>query len=821
MKVMSSSSSFRVAMLGMAVLAFLPPLPAQTNFATLVPDGAWTGFNDPRALFHHGVLYVGHVRSDGRTALAAFDPAKGVGTNLWTSSLAEFDDHNNPGLLVKQDGRLLAIHARHGTDQFFCYRLSISTNPASPLDWGPEQRIPATGAELTYANPFQLAAEAGQIYNFCRDLNLNPTVLTSTDGGSSWSSPAQFIKTGPGRIRPYVKYCSNYTNRIDFLYTDGHPRERDVNNSLYHAYYQAGALHRTDGSLLKSFSNLPLLHGAGERGTVIYQYSKAATADPNDHLPTGRAWCWEIAYQTNGWPVCVFTVQRDQVMGTNWFNDRIYYYYARWTGTNWQKRFIAQAGRPLYESERDYAGGICLDPQDPNILYLSSNAAEPFNLGSTTNVQLRANERYEISRGVTTDGGLSFKWTHVTMDSAQDNLRPYVPRWYGSAPAVIWLRGTYRNYTSYDCSIVGLFSQPVPNPLVALATDAAGASALPPLHEYLEYPSRVNPELRLFASFECAAPTGILLVKMHGWHGQVKTAHRDNVPDPAAREYFVIEPEMRGRGDATGNPDCNGWELQDVIDAVEFAKTHYHERISSPQIVLLWGGSGGGGNVYALLGKFPDYFSAAIVEAGMSDYALWHLLDRTGEFRDELEGVAGKDPRGLKSWIGGTPETNAEAYRSRGGLTTVGNLLTPTLIFHGADDVRVPALHARLWAGAAQGQGRGALVTYHELAGVGHDLYAEESKEQQAFHSRTIEAFLRTHREPPVLPPKGSFIVAGYLKTARFEVALDSIDHVAQLEYNLPAKRFILRTATTKKATLRVRKDPGGAWEQSEVECNR
>jgi len=359
------------------------------------------------------------------------------------------------------------------------------------------------------------------------------------------------------------------------------------------------------------------------------------------------------------------------------------------------------------------------------------------------------------------------------------------------------------------------------NPFAALAVDATNSSAPVRLREYHEYPSSSDPALKLFARFECATPTGILLVKMHGWHGGVKKPTSDNIPNPTERGYFVVEPEMRGRGDATGNPDCSGWELQDVIDAVEFARTNYHDRIESPQIVLLWGGSGGGGNAFALLGKFPDYFSAANVESGMSDYALWYQFDGKGEFRDEMEGVNGKDPRGRNPWIGGNPETNPEAYRSRGGLTTVGNLLTPTLVFHGSDDVRVPALHARLWAGAAQGLGRGALVTYHELAGVGDNRlhYANETKEQLTFRNRTDAAFLKGHRVPPVLPASGKFVVAGYLKTSRFEVVLDSIDHIAFLEYDLAANQFALKSETAKKATLRVRKEPGSAWQQSEIEC--
>src|SRR6266567_6769052 len=331
------------------------PADAQTNFAVLTSDGAWTWYNDPRALFYNGNFYFGYVRNaDGRSVLSAFNPTNGAKTDLFTSSRTEIDDHDVSGLLVKQDGTMLAVYARHGTDQFFAYRLSTSTNPATAAEWGAEQTIAATGAGLTYANPYQLTAESGRVYDFSRDLNFNPTVFTSSDGGSTWSSPQLLIKTGTGSIRPYVKYCSDYAQRIDFLYTDGHPR--DVANSLYHLYYQGGWFYQTDGTPVTNYANLPILHDSGQRGSVIYQYSSAPSSDPDDHIPTGRAWCWETTYQTNGWPVCVFTVQVDYVTGTNWYDDRIYYYYARWTGTNWQKRFIAQAGRPLFDPETDYAG---------------------------------------------------------------------------------------------------------------------------------------------------------------------------------------------------------------------------------------------------------------------------------------------------------------------------------------------------------------------------------------------------------------------------------------------------------------------------------
>ena len=452
---------------------FLQPTLAQTNFAVLVSDGAWTWYNDPRALFHNGILYFGYVRNgDGRSVLSALNPQTGARTEVWTSALVQRDDHCNAGLLVKQDNTMLALYSRHNTDQYFCYRLSTSTNPVTPADWAAEHTSASTGAGVTYANPYQLSAESGRIYNFMRDLNYNPTVVTSANGGSTWSAPQLLIQTGTGGTRPYVKYASDYAQRLEFLYTDGHPRNQA--NSLYHLYYQGGNFYKTDGTFLKSYANLPILHDSGERGSVIYQYSDVSPADPNDHIPTGRAWCWEISYQADGKPVCVFTVQRDQVTGPNWYDDRIYYYYARWTGTAWQKRFIAHAGRPLFEAEDDYAGGICVDPGNPNVVYISSNAQNPFNLSDTTNVPLRANERYELYRGVTADGGLSFTWTAVTTNSAVDNLRPYIPRRQTGTSALIWFRGIYTTYSDYDCEVVGLFPNPVPSPpTVSIISPAA------------------------------------------------------------------------------------------------------------------------------------------------------------------------------------------------------------------------------------------------------------------------------------------------------------------------------------------------------------
>ncbi|MEO0795253.1 MAG: BNR-4 repeat-containing protein [Verrucomicrobiota bacterium] len=438
-----------------------PSLPA--GAVEIAPDGVWTWFNDERTIWHEGFLYAGYVRADGHVGLSRYDPQTGVTSHvqLSNSRARQVDDHNNCSITVLPDNRLLVVYAKHNSSWEFYSRTSKVTSPSTLSDWN-EQKVKSLTASNTYANTYRLSAESDKIYNFHRSINFNPTITVSTDNGESWGTPTHFIDTGNnGSVRPYPRYCSNGDDRIDLIYSDGHPRR--VNNSIYHLYYKNGSFRQTDGTLIKSYANLPIDHDAGERGSVVYPFTTASWGPndgPDDWIPSGRAWTWDIHYGNDGNPICAFQVQSNNVTGNSWKDDRIYYYYARWTGTEWQRRFIAQAGRPIYSAERDYGGGMTIDPEDPRIVYISSNALDPFDLSTTTNVPLNANERYEIYRGFTADGGLTFEWTSITENSAKDNLRPVVPQNHGRTKNIVWFYGDYTTYINYDTQIISLIEEP-------------------------------------------------------------------------------------------------------------------------------------------------------------------------------------------------------------------------------------------------------------------------------------------------------------------------------------------------------------------------
>ena len=491
-----------IQIIGISILLLLPSISnAQKlpkNVFEIAPDGCWTWFNDERAIFHKGYLYCGYVMSNGKYGISRFNPSNSTSIHsvISTTKSEQKDDHNNPSLTVLPDNRLLIMYAKHGIEPKFYSRVSKNTTPATVEDWSEERTVDVEG-KYCYNNTFRLTSEKvntdnHRIYGYHREINWDPTLMYSDDNGESWSKSFHFIDAGGKRQRPYVKYWSNGKDRIDILYTDGHPDDIEK-CSIYHLYYESGKekgtgrFNKSNGEVLKTLPDIisgdPIDHDGDqlgatgiERGTLVYKGSEKAwnsnnPEGPNDWLPGGRAWTLDISSRPDGRTICAFQVQRKDVLNEftdvqSFRNDRIYYYYAIWSGNEWQKRCIAQAGRPLYgeshpsinRAQRNYAGGMAIDPDDPNIVYISSNAANPFDLNydakGFTNTKLNKNDRYELYKGVTTDGGLTFSWTPVTINSEKDNLRPIVPANHGRDNCVVWLQGDYHSYKAFETKVL-------------------------------------------------------------------------------------------------------------------------------------------------------------------------------------------------------------------------------------------------------------------------------------------------------------------------------------------------------------------------------
>lgn len=293
--------------------------------------------------------------------------------------------------------------------------------------------------------------------------------------------------------------------------------------------------------------------------------------------------------------------------------------------------------------------------------------------------------------------------------------------------------------------------------------------------DFIQINSSITDSVKVgIAIYKPEKPSRILLMS-HGWHQSVKPPTKDS-KNPKA-EFLTVQVDMRGRKYSTGKADCNGYELYDFYDAYRYVIRNYKEYITDTNQVYYYGSSGGGANGYGLLGKFPDLYCSAVISCGPSDFVAWFKQDTLGEFRDEMI-----------PWIGCTPDENMEAYQSRSGITTVENILTPVTITQGETDVRVPISHSRNYYNKALKYGKE--VHFKEFPNVGTrrhwgNITPEQSKERDDFQKTGLQK-----RNPPELPDKGEFIVAGYLVTKKFSVFLNSVDSVGRIRYDLKKKKI-------------------------------
>jgi hypothetical protein len=416
-------------------------------------DAGWCWFQDERAVVVGPRLVLGTVASGGRdrsragaVEVTAVDLATLAKTRFRLNATAvgkpgSYDDHAAPAFVVRGDGRLLAAWAGHGFDDRILYR--ASARPGDPGSWGDERSfVPSPSSRVTYSNLCRLAAERGRIYDFFRGLDdrFKPSVAWSDDDGETWTPGAVVIDVPAAfRHRPYVKYASNGVDTIHMVYTEGHPR--DFDNSLYHVFYRAGRLFRSDGTAIRSLREG--LHDPAE-GTRIFRGDAADVA-----------WAADVELDGDSRPFAAYSVQKDSAgLPPGQGGSDLRYRLARWNGRNWEDHEVAFAGSRLYAGEDDYTGGIALVPGDPDTVFLSTNA-DPAT-GAPLVSGRDGRRHWEIFRGTSADGGRSWRFAAVTHDSALDNLRPVVPRAPGRAPILLWLRGRYRAYTDYELELVGL-----------------------------------------------------------------------------------------------------------------------------------------------------------------------------------------------------------------------------------------------------------------------------------------------------------------------------------------------------------------------------
>ncbi|MDQ8184218.1 hypothetical protein [Pelagicoccus sp. SDUM812002] len=116
----------------------------------------------------------------------------------------------------------------------------------------------------------------------------------------------------------------------------------------------------------------------------------------------------------------------------------------------WIQSQVAFAGTHLYSREEHYAGGIAIDPQDTDTLYLSSEVDPQSGQPNLTG-------RYQIFHA--TRSQVSWNFLQLTFDASQDNIRPVISRNHDFDTVALWLQGRYTNYEDYKTRVVGVIEK--------------------------------------------------------------------------------------------------------------------------------------------------------------------------------------------------------------------------------------------------------------------------------------------------------------------------------------------------------------------------
>lgn len=402
------------------------------NTVIAATDAAWCWFSDPRAVYYKGekeAVYFGFVNSRGDVVSKSIDLVTGQSVEYILHETLEIDDHNVPTFLFLPDGKLLAFYNHHNGDIF----MRKSKYAESIIEWEPAVKLLEKDSinRYCYTNPIMLSDENNRIYLFGRNIVRNQKgtyndtriyCIYSDDYGNSWSPEVNLLDNG-GRNNPqYVKFVSDNKSRIDFLFTNGHPKlGEDI--SVHHMYYEDGRFMQTDGEKIKSFTDLPVLIN---ETNMLY-----------DSKETGvRAWIWDIALDKNNNPVATYARYPDE--------KNHEYYYAKWDGVKWNSKKIINSGsyitiiKPGKEvKEAHYSGGVVLDHSNPDNIYFSKNN----------------NDKFEIVKCEIDKNG-NFKFYDISVNSKVDNIRPYiVDRNESGKPILMWMMGDYYHYTDYDTHI--------------------------------------------------------------------------------------------------------------------------------------------------------------------------------------------------------------------------------------------------------------------------------------------------------------------------------------------------------------------------------
>ncbi len=170
-----------------------------------------------------------------------------------------------------------------------------------------------------------------------------------------------------------------------------------------------------------------------------------------------------------------------------------------------------------------------------------------------------------------------------------------------------------------------------------------------------------------------------LILQVHGGpHGRFSANFNQSAQIWAARGYAVLQGNPRGSSGRTlefSNANVRDWGGKDFQDLMKGVDHVIANGVADADRLAVMGGSYGGFMTFWTITQ-TDRFKAAIGHAGISDwYAFFGQTDI---------------PNALEFGFGGLPSETKEVYERWSPIEHAAKVVTPLLITHGENDLRVP-----------------------------------------------------------------------------------------------------------------------------------
>lgn len=385
--------------------------------------GAWSFFGDARSIRVNENIYTGWIALKGFVQISQYntDTHKRKTVTLGPN-LGRLDDHNNPSLLARKDGRIMAFYSphsgrslpKHGVSRMY-YR--TTKKPDDITKWGPIHHLKTNSpGSMGYTYPNPVSISDGKVWMGWRGGNWQPTSSITPDHGKSWTKARTFLKSG-GKKRPYVKYAEGPNDSVIMTYNQDNPGT--TGTGLYYLQYRPGkGYFRADGEKVAgSNATIPV-----SKGDMIMSKHRR-----------GRLYTMDVAADEDGNPATVFTAKPRRGSAS--------VYYSKWNGKHWKTEKVASTGYGLYSKKtkpRHYGfyptAGASLDHDDTSTVYLSRQVDH----------QMRV-EKWEHKK--------PGEWDHQTISPKEKScVRPASVR-NDIGKSVVMMCGDYTNWLKFRTSI--------------------------------------------------------------------------------------------------------------------------------------------------------------------------------------------------------------------------------------------------------------------------------------------------------------------------------------------------------------------------------